>query len=428
MRILLINQYAGGSPYGMEYRPYHLATEWQRLGHTVTIVGGTYSHLRLRNPAATDLSAPENVDSIPTIWLPVPAYGGNGVSRARNILAFSVRLLKDSRRLARLIKPDLVITSSTHPLDIYGGMRVARLAGAALVHEVHDLWPLTLVEIGGIPRWNPFVVLLQAAEDHAYRKADRVVSMLPAALPHMEKHGLSRARFVYVPNGVAVEEWQRLTPVPSEHVEVLGRIEAVSGFIVGYAGGFALSNDLGSLIASLDYVDRSDVHLVLVGKGERRRDLEDRYAGPRVSFLPPIPKAAIPSLLVRFDACFLGMKRSPLYRFGVNPNKMFDYMMAARPIISAIHATNDPVTESGAGLTVSPEDPRGIAHAIEVLASESADERRRRGERGRRYVLEHHDYRILAARFLEGLNSGASTRARRSAEGSFATDSGDLPG
>src|ERR1700675_4809554 len=171
MRILIVNQYAGGPAYGMEHRPYHLAKEWRRVGHDVAIVSGTYSHLRLRNPVSGRALASEIVEGVPVLCLPTPAYRGNGLARARNILVFATRLLAASSRLAQQYHPHVVITSSTHPLDIYGGRRIARLAGATLVHEVHDLWPLTLMELGGLSRWHPFVLLLQVAENHAYRTA-----------------------------------------------------------------------------------------------------------------------------------------------------------------------------------------------------------------------------------------------------------------
>ena len=50
MNILIINHYAGSPEMGMEFRPYYLAREWQKLGHKVLIVGGTYSHLRKKQP------------------------------------------------------------------------------------------------------------------------------------------------------------------------------------------------------------------------------------------------------------------------------------------------------------------------------------------------------------------------------------------
>lgn len=46
MNILLINHYAGGLKYGMEYRPFYMAREWIKMGHSVTIIGADFSHLR----------------------------------------------------------------------------------------------------------------------------------------------------------------------------------------------------------------------------------------------------------------------------------------------------------------------------------------------------------------------------------------------
>ena len=50
MNILLINHYAGSPDLGMEFRPYYMAKEWQKAGHHVRIVGGSFSHLRKKQP------------------------------------------------------------------------------------------------------------------------------------------------------------------------------------------------------------------------------------------------------------------------------------------------------------------------------------------------------------------------------------------
>lgn len=64
MNTLLINHYAGSVKHGMAYRPYYLAQEWIKGGHTVTIVAASYSHLRTQNLTLSERSIEEDVDGI----------------------------------------------------------------------------------------------------------------------------------------------------------------------------------------------------------------------------------------------------------------------------------------------------------------------------------------------------------------------------
>ena len=80
-------------------------------------------------------------------------------------------------------------------------------------------------------------------------------------------------------------------------------------------------------------------------------------------------------------------------------------MMSAKPIKHAVEAANDPVAESGCGISVSPENPVAIAEAIKKLFFMSAVERKEMGMKGREYVKINHDYKILAKRFLDEINA-----------------------
>ena len=200
MRILLINQYAGAPSLGMEYRPHWMATEWQKLGHEVLIVAGDHSHLRRVQPSA----GRSTIEGVKFLTLRTPQYGENGPRRFANILAFRVQLLRAAKTLCEW-HPDVVIASSTHPMDVRPGLRIARKSGALFVHEVHDLWPLTPKLLGGMSDRHPMIMWMQREEDLACREADLVVSMLPATLPYLESRGLTADRLVYVSNGVPVE-------------------------------------------------------------------------------------------------------------------------------------------------------------------------------------------------------------------------------
>jgi glycosyltransferase involved in cell wall biosynthesis len=119
--------------------------------------------------------------------------------------------------------------------------------------------------------------------------------------------------------------------------------------------------------------------------------------------LPPIPKAQIPSLLAQIDIAYIGWQRVPIYRFGIAPNKLMDYMMAGCVVLHSVDAGNDPVAECGCGLTVAPESPAAVAEGLRRLAALAPAERAAMGARGRAFVLANHTYPVLAQRFIEAI-------------------------
>ena len=74
--------------------------------------------------------------------------------------------------------------------------------------------------------------------------------------------------------------------------------------------------------------------------------------------------------------------------------------MAARPILHAVEAGNDPVGEAGCGLTVAPENPKAAAQGMRDLLALSPGERQAMGLCGKRFVMANHTYPILSERFL----------------------------
>ncbi|MFD2270333.1 glycosyltransferase [Undibacterium arcticum] len=141
-------------------------------------------------------------------------------------LPSSLGCIVREKHLAQSFKPDVVIASSTYPMDIWPARRIAKLAQAKLVYEVHDLWPLSPMELGGMSKWHPFIMLVQAAEDYAYRHADVVISMLPKVQEYMQSRGLAPHKLHIVPNGIDPTEWLADGPVlQGEADEVLSRIK-----------------------------------------------------------------------------------------------------------------------------------------------------------------------------------------------------------
>lgn len=404
MNILYIDHYAGAPALGMEFRPYYLSREWIKMGHRVTIIAGDFSHLRKNNPSVENDWDTELIDGIEFVWIKTGRYKGNGVARALTMERFVRKIWAHSSTIAKKWKPDVVIASSTYPLDTYPAQRIAKKAGAQYIHEVHDMWPATLYEVGGMSKKNPFVVVMQIAENSAYRHCDKCVSLLPYSKEYMVEHGLKPEKWFNIQNGIIEEEWENPEPLMEEHRKFFD--EHKGKFIVGYFGGHALSNALDILLDTAKQIKDKNIIFVLVGSGVEKEGLIKRKQIEKIDnvfFLPPVSKKSVPSLTQYFNASIILSKPSPLYRFGLCINKMYDSMMAGKPIICAISTSKTLVDEYDCGIHIIDVMPEAIAESVEALVHTSEDERRKMGESGKRAVIDNFTYKKLAEKFVRAI-------------------------
>ncbi|OZN48658.1 glycosyltransferase family 4 protein [Gallibacterium anatis] len=411
MNILYINHYAGSPEYGMEFRPYYMAKEWKSMGHKVTILSASFSHLRKKQPKLQNgKKTIEHLDGIEYIWYPTPSYSKNGISRVINITYFLQALWRDTKFLVDNYKPDVVIASSTYPMDIWIAKYIAKKAGAKLVYEVHDLWPLSPIELGGMSPNHPFIWVCQWAENYAYKYSDVVVSMLPKVHEHMKQHGLDLNKLVIIPNGIVEEDWQEESIkelLDGELRDFLINVKSQGKKVVGYAGSHGEPNALNYLLEAANILSMDDdIVFVLVGNGLEKNNLlniKKKRNLKNVYFFEPVSKYEIPSLLKYFDIAYIGFRSLSLYRFGVSPNKLMDYMMSSTPILYSINAGNDLVAEAKCGLSVEAENAEAISNGIRKLLELSDEERRILGENGKKYILQHQTYKKLASEFIKAI-------------------------
>lgn len=406
MKILLINHYAGSTQHGMEFRPYYMAREWVDAGNEVHIVAAGFTHLRRTNP---DLAGrrfyTEKISGINYHWLSVPQYKGNGLKRILNILTFVYGLSRSAKNLARIIHPDVVIASSTYPMDIWPAYYIANKVDAQLIFEIHDLWPLSPMQLGGYSPNHPYIRLVQAAEDFAFSKSDAIVSILPNVEGYIRERGFGVESLHVVPNGVDPTSVQPDEPQPDELADIEGLLRELKRedyFIIGYAGAHGVPNALGSLLDAISAFENEKVACVLVGDGSEKESLiakTKQLPVARFVFFDPVSKRDMPRVLSLFDIGYIGLRTQPLFKYGISPNKIWDYMLAGLPILKAVDAGNDPVSDARCGVSVEPEDPADIARGIQLFRDMRRDERVAMGELGRKFVLENHTYPVLASKF-----------------------------
>jgi glycosyltransferase involved in cell wall biosynthesis len=397
-RVLYVSQYfvTSGQPGGVRHWQHTRALE--RAGHDVTVVTSYVQHKERTVPERyRGQKMVHEVEDGLDVWrtYSTPGYGRDLRSRVASYGTFAWWSAVASARAPR---PDVVVASSPSLPAAASAAALARARGARFVLEVRDLWPDSAIAMGLVsdPR---IIAVSRRLESYCYRRADRIVALTEGIRDGIVAQGVSPARITLITNGVDLEIQDDTAPVALPD----------DAFVAMYVGAHGTYSSLETVLDAAERLrDTPQARVVLVGGGDRKAALvEDaaRRGLANVTFIDSVPKREVPSWLARADVCLLPYQDNPLFA-GALPNKVFDYLGAARPIIAAAPEgeLTRLVAAAGCGVAVPPEDGAALAAAIREMATDR-DAARRLGDNGRRHALEHYDRAALAARFVAVVES-----------------------
>ena len=297
---------------------------------------------------------------------------------------------------------DVVIGTSPPIFQAVSAWLVSALRRRPFVLEVRDLWPEFAIDMGVLK--SPLLIrLARALERFLYRRAAHLVVNSPAYRDYLIEHGVPEAKVTLVPNGVDPNmfdpqgdgrEFRSRWGLPED------------AFVATYAGALGMANDIPTILrAAQQLADDPSIRIALVGDGKERARLEAtvREEGlANVVFTGSVPKSEMPAVLAGSDACIATLMDIPMFRT-TYPNKVFDYMAAARPTVLAIDGVIRAVVEAcDGGIFVPPGDSGALAEAIRRLAGDR-EAAAAMGSRARSYVVEHFDRRQQAEQFADVL-------------------------
>jgi len=402
MKILLLNQSFVSPDEPGHTRHFEMAQYLRGCGHELVIIGSDSNYQTgLRTAERKGLYVEQVIDGVRVLR----AYSAQTLHRSyfwRFISFFS--FMFSSVWAALQVKDADLIMGTTPPIfQAVSAWFVAFVRRKPFLLEVRDLWPEFAIGMGVIK--NPVLITIaHSLEKFLYARATHILVNSPAYRDYILGKGVPEKKITFIPYGTDINMFNPNTDGSSIR-ENLGLKDK---FLVLYAGAMGQAHDLYTVLRAAERVnDEAHIHFVFFGDGKERANLEaeaQRLGLKHVLFAGTYPKKQMPSVIASSDVCLAILQNIPMFRT-TYPNKVFDYMAAARPTVLVIDGVIREVIESSdGGVFVKPGNDELLAKTILEL-SKDPGRVKQMGENARAYLVKNLDRREKMDETLQLLKS-----------------------
>lgn len=402
MNILVVHQYFLGKNDAGGSRWNQFARYWAQAGHKITVLAGTVHY-------ATGRKQPEykgkfiirerEGNNVEVLRCYVSeSYNKNFIGRFWAYLSFVVSSVWAG--LFCIGKCDIIICTSP-PLTVgFTGWILSRLKRIPMVFEVRDLWPESAIETGVlVNRW--LIKISYWLESKSYKSASWINVLTPAFEEVLVgRKSVKPNRISMIPNGADLD----IVKPGDKDNWVREKHNLRDKFVVTYVGAHGRANCLIQLLEAAKLLkEHPEIIIMLVGDGMEKPMLKEKarqWKLDNVVFVDSVPKDVIVDYITASDVCTAVLKKVDTFKT-VYPNKVFDYMSAAKPTVVAIDGVARKLIEDAdAGFYVEPENPKEFVEAVLKL-KDNTGLCRKYGENGLLFVKENFARDALACKYLD---------------------------
>lgn len=393
--VWILNHHANDTFFDEGGRHYSFAKYLKRAGYAPTVFCSNAEHGTGRQYFAglgtAQLHMAEKI-GVPFIFIKGRGYKGNGLKRILCMFDYYVNVRKYAGIYAEKNgKPDVIIASSVHPLACVAGIKLARKMKIPCIVEIRDLWPESIVAYRIASPQNVIIKALYRLERWIYTEADAVIFTVGGGKDYIKEkewdigHGgkVDLNKVYYINNGVDLEQFDK-----NRGQFCIEDDDLLDGkrFKVVYAGSLRKVNNLGLLLDAAKLVKNEKVIFLIWGGGDEQETLKARVEAEHIGnvrFKGTVGKQYIPYIAGKADINFLHNDSSPIFKYGLSMNKLFDYLAAGKPILTDLISPYNPAVQCGAAVEVKVPIAENIAEAVDKMAGLTPEELGRLGANAR---------------------------------------------
>lgn len=288
-------------------------------------------------------------------------------------LQFQKRLWKLRNHLP---KPDVIVSDFA---GLFGNvfLKWKKKYGTKVIFDILDLWPEGFVDLGYIKKNSLIAKVLYKMEHKSYREADGIIFSMQGGRDYIVDKGWSKevggdvdtSNIGYLNNGINIEQvdMQRTQYVYDDPDLDTDRFKVV------YIGSISTMNGLDVLVETakvLQERENEKVVILVYGYGNQEKKLKQmvvNYGLENIKFKGKLDFEYGANVLSRGNLNIFTFRDSPLWKYGISPNKLFMYFASGKPVLSMIKPAYDLVEGNKAGISVV-NDPVIVADAIELFS------------------------------------------------------------
>jgi glycosyltransferase involved in cell wall biosynthesis len=401
-KIWLISKYAVSKEYGNPTRQFFFCKYFAKKGYKTTLIS-SYAAALEKEITFQNYYKLSQLEGFEHYLLKGPKINlGFSLKRIWSWITFEYLVLRLGFSIEKKDKPDVIIASSLSILTIISAYILKKRYNAKLIFEVRDIWPLTLVEVGGFSKYNPIIIVLSWIEKFGYRHADSIVGTMPNLSAHIEGiFGKKYEKKIYcIPQGF------ENTANTSSEVPLIKLDNEV--FNIAYAGTIGKANDIENIINACIAANNNTtrIKLYLIGNGVLKSSLVEKYRefSNQIIFHDPIPQTQVQQYLSCFDILIISIPSLNIYKFGISPNKIIDYLRSGVPSLIIYDGYKSQIEAANAGWTIKGNSIDEISRKINDIAKINKKELTQLGINGKNYAQKNLTFEVLAEKYLKIIN------------------------
>ena len=396
MRILVISQYF----FPENFRINDVCFGLKDLGHEVSVLTGkpNYPYGKFFNGYTFFNNKIENYKGIKIYRSPLfPRGNGSGYRLFINYISFvffgliKVLFIKE--------KFDKIFVYAPSPITVgYIGVFASFIFRAKSFLWVHDLWPESVKDAGGIK--NKLVLrIVDLMTRSIYYFYENILVQSPSFKNYLLRQGVPNQKIIYYP--YYAESFYKIVKQKKEI-----KLKFPEGLNILFAGNIGVAQSFDTIINASKIVRKKikKFNFIIIGEGRDKKrvlnEISKNALNENFKFLGSYPPEKMPDFFACADALLVSLKNTKIFSMTI-PGKVQSYLACGKPIIGSLNGIGAKIiNDSKSGFVSNSEDSEALANSIFKFSKLSINNRKELGLNGRKYYEKEFDRNNLLKRLI----------------------------